>query len=322
MGLFSKKRGAVPPFGAPQLPEHLELVRELGRGSNGVVYLARNRAAKGQPEVAVKLVEVSAQTKERKHVAVVREVYIHGSARNAHIVPVSETFQTESHVGIVMEYIGGGDLLEYINSRGPLPENEARWIFQQLMYAVRYLHQKMRSMHRDIKLDNILVKDSTKVFPMVYLCDFSFAKTRGARHGDTVSVVGSTDYFAPEILLRKEKTRYDGMTADIFSCGVCLYVILYGQYPKSYLHKKVEDDVYEFDLNGIGIQIPQQRQIGRSLHLSDVSPELLHFLSSLVKSDPKKRITMDEVWRDPWFRKDLPDGAEKGAGDTETVKGA
>lgn len=118
MGLFSKRRGAPPPFGAPKLPEHLELVRELGRGSNGVVYLARSRAAKGHPEVAVKLVEVSGATKERKYTAIVREVYIHGSAKNAHIVPVYETFQTDSHVGIVMEYISGGDLLDYVNARG------------------------------------------------------------------------------------------------------------------------------------------------------------------------------------------------------------
>lgn len=130
------------------------------------------------------------------------------------------------------------------------------------MYVVRYLHQKMHSIHHGIELDNGLVKELAKEFPTVYLCDFSLAKTRGPRRGDTVVVGCSLDYSAFEIMLRNGKMRYNGMTANILWCGVCLYTMIYAQYPKPYLHKKVEDHVYEFELNGIGIQLPKHRPVG------------------------------------------------------------
>ncbi|CAD7697665.1 unnamed protein product [Ostreobium quekettii] len=310
MGLFN--RGRKGEQDALQLPAKFELIRELGRGSNGVVYLARDSAARGAPQVAVKLIECNSATNERKVTAILREVFVHSAAKAAHIVPVLETFRTGTHVGIVMEYIQGGDLLEYINKRGPLPENQARWVFQQLMYAVRYVHQKLESMHRDIKLDNIMVHDPSVDFPMIYLCDFSFAKAHGTPHGDTVSVVGSADYFAPEILLRKAPDmRYDGMVADLFSCGVCLFVMIYGRYPKSVLRKRSEDDVYQFGLDGIEMALPKRRHVGNDgSEVREVSAEALALMAGLMRPDPANRLRMEGVWADPWFRRDLPPGAE------------
>lgn len=312
MGLFSKKKLGTSRKGPAKLPEKYELIRELGRGSNGVVYLARKRGNENHPEVAIKMLECASETDGRKYAAILREVYVHKAAKHAHIVPVTEIFKTGSHVGIVMEYVSGGDLLAYVNRHGPLPESRARWIFQQLMYAVRHLHKNMHSMHRDIKLDNILVQEPSQAYPMVYLCDFSFAKTRGERHGATVSIVGSKDYTAPEILFRKEKTRYDGMVADIFSCGICLYIMLYGVYPKRSINKREEDPEYQISLSGISVDLAPQHHVGQTMQLCSLSAEVLELLAGLVTADPKKRISMEGIWAHSWFLKNLPEGARNG----------
>ena len=189
----------------------------------------------------------------------------------------------------------------------PLPEQLARRLFHQLVFAVRHMHNEMHSMHRDIKLENLLVENPDAQLPTLYLCDFSFAKTRGEQEGQTVSVVGSTNYFAPEILLRRFRTRYDGMAADIWSCGVCLYVLLYHRYPKLAVTKRGEDSAYEINLSGLEVQLHQQRPTKKpKLKPDDLTPQCLELLRGLLKADPASRITMDELWNDRWFRVDLP----------------
>lgn len=189
----------------------------------------------------------------------------------------------------------------------PLPEQLARLLFHQLVFAVRHMHKEMCSMHRDIKLENLLVENPNTPAPTVYLCDFSFAKTRGERNEATVSVVGTANYFAPEILLRRLPIRYDGMAADLWSCGVCLYVLLYHQYPKLMIVNTEPDAAYHLNLNGLEVALQPQRQTKvKGSKPEDLTPQCLQLLRGLLKADPTQRTTMDGLWSDPWFRVDLP----------------
>ena len=157
-----------------------------------------------------------------------------------------------------MEFAAGGDMFEFViknKGSGPgegLPEDVARHFFQELMLALDFCQKlgianrcapgaSAHSLHcrrplvrqrrccvgvracRDIKLENTLL-DAAQPLPNVKLCDFGYSKNEFV-DSRPKTVSGTPDYIAPEVLLNDQ---YDGMKADIWSCGVMLYVMLTG----------------------------------------------------------------------------------------------
>ncbi|KAL0431207.1 UNVERIFIED_CONTAM: Serine/threonine-protein kinase SAPK7 [Sesamum radiatum] len=173
--------------------EKYELVKNLGAGNFGVARLLRHKETKEL--VAMKYIE-------RGHKVVL----------------------TPTHLAIVMEYAAGGELFDRICTAGRFSENEARYFFQQLISGVSYCHS-MQICHRDLKLENTLLDGSPA--PRLKICDFGYSKS-SVLHSRPKSTVGTPAYIAPEVLSRRE---YDGKLADVWSCGVTLYVMLVGAYP-------------------------------------------------------------------------------------------
>ncbi|MQL79398.1 hypothetical protein Taro_011826 [Colocasia esculenta] len=101
---------------------------------------------------------------------------------------------------------------------------KARYFFQQLICGVSYCHH-LQICHRDLKLENTLLDGSPA--PRLKICDFGYSKS-SLLHSRPKSTVGTPAYIAPEVLSRRE---YDGKLADVWSCGVTLYVMLVGAYP-------------------------------------------------------------------------------------------
>ncbi|XP_009620689.1 serine/threonine-protein kinase SAPK1-like isoform X2 [Nicotiana tomentosiformis] len=188
-----------------------------------------------------------------------REIMNHRSLRHPNIIRFKEVFLTPTHLAIVMEYAAGGELFERIYNAGRLTEDEARFFFQQLISGVSYCHSMSSVLHSQPK-----------------------------------STVGTPAYIAPEVLSRKE---YDGKTADVWSCGVTLYVMLVGAYPF-----EDPDDPRNFRktltrILSVQYSIP---------YYVRVSKECKHLLSQIFVADPEKRITMEEIKKHPWFLKNLP----------------
>ncbi|VVB09813.1 unnamed protein product [Arabis nemorensis] len=123
-----------------------------------------------------------------------------------------------------MEYAAGGELFERICNAGRFSEDEARYYFKQLISGVSYCHA-MQICHRDLKLENTLLDGSSS--SQLKICDFGYSKS-SVLHSQPKSTVGTPAYVAPEVLSRKE---YNGKIADVWSCGVTLYVMLVGAYP-------------------------------------------------------------------------------------------
>jgi 5'-AMP-activated protein kinase catalytic alpha subunit len=116
-----------------------------------------------------------------------------------------------------MELCAGGDLLNYVRKRKKLDEDSAKVIFKQIIEGLGYIHKK-RILHRDIKLDNILLDGKGNV----KIADFGVSKL--VKPGDVMhEQSGTPAYIAPEIL-REE--GYMGFKADIWSAGVVLYAML------------------------------------------------------------------------------------------------
>ena len=102
------------------LPEPYEYIETLGRGTYGVVVLARDTTVKDneKSKVAIKIIDAPDKMDAETVASISRELLIHGATRHRHIVPVHKCFQTQTHVGVVMEYMRGGRLFDLLNEHG------------------------------------------------------------------------------------------------------------------------------------------------------------------------------------------------------------
>eukprot|EP00897_Mesotaenium_endlicherianum_P006396 jgi/Mesen1/5785/ME000293S04937 len=264
--------------------DRYELVRDIGSGNFGVARLMRDKKTKEL--IAVKFIERGEKIDEN----VQREIINHRSLRHPNIVRFKEVFLTATHLGIVMEYAAGGELFERICNAGRFSEDEARYFFQQLVSGISYCHN-MQICHRDLKLENTLLDGSPA--PRLKICDFGYSKS-SLLHSQPKSTVGTPAYIAPEVLSKKE---YDGKTADVWSCGVTLYVMLVGAYPF-----EDPDDPRNFRKT-IGRIMSVQYTVPPYVRLT---PECKHLLSRIFTANPTKRITMPEIRQHSWFLKNLP----------------
>uniref|UniRef100_A0A0D9XMJ9 non-specific serine/threonine protein kinase n=1 Tax=Leersia perrieri TaxID=77586 RepID=A0A0D9XMJ9_9ORYZ len=246
------------------MEERYEALKELGAGNFGVARLVRDKRSKEL--VAVKYIERGKKIDEN----VQREIINHRSLRHPNIIRF----------------------------------NEARYFFQQLISGVSYCHS-MEICHRDLKLENTLLDGSPT--PRVKICDFGYSKS-ALLHSKPKSTVGTPAYIAPEVLSRKEydgKASYFSMfcklqfftVADVWSCGVTLYVMLIGSYP------------FEDPEDPRNFRKTISRILGVQYSIPDyvrVSSDCRRLLSQIFVADPSKRITIPEIKKHPWFLKNLP----------------
>ncbi|KAJ4963109.1 hypothetical protein NE237_023048 [Protea cynaroides] len=266
--------------------EKYELVRDIGGGTLGFVKLMMNK--KTGDLVAVKFIDRGYKIDDN----VIREIINHRSLRHPHIIQFKEVVLTPTHLATVTEYASGGELFERICNAGRFTENEARYFFQQLISGVSYCHS-MQICHKDLKLENMLI-DKCPV-PRLKLCGFRFSMS-SQLHSRPKTLVVAPEYVAPEVLSDEE---YDGMIADVWSCGVALYVILTGEYP-------FEDPEDPDDLRKTIARITTvQYKIPSYIYLTQACKQLL---SGIFVADPSKRITITEIKNHPWFLKNLPRG--------------
>ena len=281
------------------MEERYEPLKELGSGNFGVARLAKNK--KTGELVAVKYIERGKKIDEK----VQREIINHRSLRHPNIIRFKEVLLTPTHLAIVLEYASGGELFERICTAGRFSEDEARYFFQQLISGVSYCHS-MEICHRDLKLENTLLDGNPS--PRLKICDFGYSKS-ALLHSQPKSTVGTPAYIAPEVLSRKE---YDGKIADVWSCGVTLFVMLVGAYP------------FEDPEDPRNFRKTIGRIIGVQYSIPDyvrVSAECRNLLSRIFVADPAKRITIPEIKQNPWFLKKLPretmEAERKGGEDTQ-----
>ncbi|RDX71246.1 Serine/threonine-protein kinase SAPK10, partial [Mucuna pruriens] len=264
--------------------DRYDLVRDIGSGNFGVARLMQDKQTREL--VAVKYIERGDKIDEN----VKREIINHRSLRHPNIVRFKEVILTPTHLAIVMEYASGGELFERICNAGRFTEDEARFFFQQLISGVSYCHA-MQVCHRDLKLENTLLDGSPA--PRLKICDFGYSKS-SVLHSQPKSTVGTPAYIAPEVLLKQE---YDGKIADVWSCGVTLYVMLVGAYPFEDPNEPKDFRKTIQRILSVQYSIPDCVQI---------SPQCRHLISRIFVFDPAERITMSEIWNHEWFLKNLP----------------
>jgi len=211
-----------------------------------------------------------------------REINILHLCTHPHIIRLYEVIDTPTDIFLVNEYVSGGELFDYIVSKGRLSMDEARNFFHQIISGVEYCHfQKI--VHRDLKPENLLL-DANK---NIKLADFGLSNLM--RDGEFLRTsCGSPNYAAPEVI---SGHLYAGPEVDVWSCGVILYALLCGSLPFDdesipNLFKKIKSGMYSLPT-----------------HLSQLARNLI---PRMLEVDPMKRITIPEIRMHPWFQHKLP----------------
>ena len=200
--------------------------------------------------------------------------------RNLHhksIVKILETFESEKYILIIMEYISGGNLQNFVKKRRKLTEKTAKILFKQIIEGIQYIHSQ-GIVHRDIKLENILLDLNNNI----KICDFGVGKIIKPE-SILYDQCGTPVYMAPEII---KNIGYKGFPVDIWSSGVALYIMLTGNIP--FNRGKIHDLQYNIvnkDINPI----------------EGVSNEAKNLIEGLLNKDPNKRLTAEEILNHPWL---------------------
>jgi serine/threonine-protein kinase HSL1 (negative regulator of Swe1 kinase) len=185
---------------------------------------------------------------------------------------------------LIMEYIEGGELFSYIGDIGTLPEIEVVHLFRQIIVAMLYCH-RVNIHHRDLKPENILLDRESMTIKIV---DFGMAALQPSGKQLTTPC-GSPHYAAPEVIQTK---AYDGAMADTWSCGVILFVMLVGTPPFNYNGDEKHLRYLFRDIAHANYTMPD--------HLSN---EAKNLISRILVPDPRKRITIEQIWEHPFMHK-------------------
>ncbi len=224
---------APPPADTmpPGLADHrdYEVIRELGRGGMGVVYLARNKLM-GRLEV---LKVVGGHLIERPGVRdrFLREVQSAAKLQHKNIVAAYSAMRFGASIVLAMEYIDGEDLAHMVKTRGPLPVVHACYFIYQAALGLQHAHER-GMVHRDIKPANLIFATEGKK-GAVKVLDFGLAKICGEGPSDSGltregQMLGTPDYIAPEQIRDAQSAD---IRADIYSLGCTLYYLLTGAPP-------------------------------------------------------------------------------------------
>lgn len=256
-----------------------EMGRLLGKGTFAKVYYGKQLMT-GE-SVAIKVINKDQLKKEFMMEQIKREISVMRLVRHPNVVELREVMATKKKIFVAMEYVKGGELFAKV-ARGRLREDLARKYFQQLISAVDFCHSRGVS-HRDLKPENLLLDENEDL----KISDFGLSALPEQLRNDGLlhTQCGTPAYVAPEVLRKK---GYDGSKADLWSCGVILYVLLAGFLP--------------FQDENI---MNMYRKVFKAefVYPPWISTDAKRLISKLLVSDPERRITIQSIMLVPWFRK-------------------
>ncbi|XP_076881315.1 CBL-interacting protein kinase 32-like [Bidens hawaiensis] len=190
---------------------------------------------------------------------------------------------SKTKIFIVLEFVTGGELFDKIVNHGRMQEDEARKYFQQLINAVDYCHSR-GVYHRDLKPENLLLDASGNL----KVSDFGLSALSQQVRDDGLlhTTCGTPNYVAPEVL---NDRGYDGATADLWSCGVILFVLLAGYLP--------------FDDSNL-INLYKKISAAEFTCPPWISFSAIKLITRILDPNPMTRITIPELLNDEWFKKE------------------
>ncbi|KAL6544868.1 CBL-interacting serine/threonine-protein kinase 20 [Orobanche minor] len=261
------------------LMKKYEMGKLLGQGTFAKVHHARN--LKTGQSVAIKIIDKEKIMRVGLIDQIKREISVMGLVKHPNVVKLHEVMASKSKIYFAMEYVRGGELFNKV-AKGRLKEDAARKYFQQLIAAVDFCHSR-GVYHRDLKPENLLLDE----FGNLKVSDFGLSALLNSKRQDGLlhTTCGTPAYVAPEVINKK---GYDGEKADIWSCGVILFVLLAGYLP---FQDSNLMEMYRKICRG-EFKCPQW-----------FPPEVKKLLSRILSPNPNSRVTLSQIMENMWFKK-------------------
>ncbi|KAG8365546.1 hypothetical protein BUALT_Bualt18G0116300 [Buddleja alternifolia] len=256
-----------------------EVGKLLGQGTFAKVHHARN--VKTGESVAIKIINKEKIVRVGLTDQIKREISIMRLVKHPNVVQLYEVMASKSKIYFAMEFVRGGELFNKV-AKGRLKEDAARKYFQQLIAAVDFCHSR-GVYHRDLKPENLLLDESGNL----KVSDFGLSALIDSKRHDGLlhTTCGTPAYVAPEIIMKR---GYDGEKADIWSCGVILFVLLAGYLP---FHDSNLMEMYKKISRG-DFRCPHW-----------FPPEVRKLLSRILDPNPSSRITVSKIMDNSCFKK-------------------
>ncbi|EJS42966.1 hsl1p [Saccharomyces arboricola H-6] len=209
-----------------------------------------------------------------------REIVIMKLISHPNVMALFEVWENKSELYLVLEYVDGGELFDYLVSKGKLPEREAIHYFKQIVEGVSYCHS-FNICHRDLKPENLLLDKKDR---KIKIADFGMAALELPNKLLKTSC-GSPHYASPEIVMGRP---YHGGPSDVWSCGIVLFALLTGHLPFN------DDNIKKLLL---------KVQSGKYQMPMSLSAEARDLISKILVIDPEKRITTQDILNHPLIKR-------------------
>lgn len=284
-----------------EIDKKYNLIKKIGEGGTSKVYLA-SFATDSQSLCAIKIIKQSASNDIKlfkNEISSLQQIQHHNVVKlydGGEGVLSKESGKKEMVQYLVIELVKYGEIFDYIffPQKG-FGENIGRYLFAQLLNGLEACH-KSGIVHRDMKTENIMLSENWEI----KIADFGFATKADGKKGNGLlyTSLGTASYASPEILSKKP---YLGVQADIFSLGVCLFVLVTGKMP--FKHALIDDPYYreivKMNYNKYWEKI--------SLKIIPVSSEFKQLFVMLINFDPCSRPTIEEAREHIWIKGFTPD---------------
>jgi serine/threonine protein kinase len=272
--------------------DNFELIQYIGKGSTGVVYEGKLKKNKKKQKFAIKF-KINQNKKEDKET---QEISILRKLHNSKITEIFAYIKINDYSHFcVLELGNHGDLENFqkvLLKRKVLSESINCYFAKQILEALAYIH-RCKIIHMDIKQGNILVDSNLNI----KLTDFSVSCSFALFHPEDLvkfPFVGTSKYMSPEIINRTHMKIKEASKIDIYSLGVTLYDLAFGEFP--YKLKEVGSKDYKRIYENIQkekLEFPKERK---------VSELFKDFLSCLLEKDYTKRFSISTALNHPWIK--------------------
>ncbi|KAH0785931.1 CBL-interacting protein kinase 24 [Histomonas meleagridis] len=255
-----------------------EFLQTIGKGSSSKVKLAVEISTGKQ--YAIKTVSFNKEVLNNPYfqTQLQRELDILKNTFHPCLTCLHKIMHSQTKLYLVLDYASRGSLYDRLSKTGPIPEEEARHYFQQIIDTLDYLHS-INIIHRDLKPENILLDSNGNL----KISDFGLSIITTTSSQFLQTKCGTPNYIAPEIL---QENSYKGKPADIWSAGLVLYVMITAYLP---FDADNTNDVLQNVLNG-NLFIPP-----------DMPPGVKNLLSKIIDKNPDTRYTIEQIRNDEWF---------------------